>query len=519
LAARADAIEPERLRDFERLFAEHEAKEFQRELQQGRGRPIISETFQGYRFVAVGGRLCYSKNWKTFHDFLFWYLPHVIGREWGKQELAKPDPHPLLKLFRLVADFMSSNNVPEREIQNAPASGAAMAYLGLAYNLYLLAHNAEVQERLLKRLRDRDNFWPAVHETFVAGVLIRAGFDIAIENEGDVTTTHCEFTARHRVTGRSYSVEAKRRQAGKPHAAVSNQLYAALRKSALHERVVFIEMSVGAELSASPDPLLGVPWLRSALDSLRSREETLQIDGIPAPPAYVVLTNQPFEACLEAPYAGLTWALEGFKIPEVRIDSTFGSVRELRLARERHRPIYELAQSLRNHSAIPITFDGEIPEFAFGEPDRRLIIGRRYQVPRPDGTAVEGRLETATVDVLRAQAFGALRLDDGQNIIATFDLSAEEVAAYRQHPDTFFGIFHRQGQQIQTALEMYDFMFRSYGQNSKENLLRLMSEHPDIATLAGQSRDELAVLYCERMSEAAIRSAATASLATKSPAK
>jgi hypothetical protein len=47
LAARADAIEPERLQDFERLFAEHEAKEFQRELQQGRGRPIISETFQG----------------------------------------------------------------------------------------------------------------------------------------------------------------------------------------------------------------------------------------------------------------------------------------------------------------------------------------------------------------------------------------------------------------------------------------------------------------------------------------
>jgi hypothetical protein len=66
---------------------------------------------------------------------------------------------------------------------------------------------------------------------------------------------------------------------------------------------------------------------------------------------------------------------------------------------------------------------------------------------------------------------------------------------------------------------MYDFMFRAYGQNSKENLLRLMTDHPDIATLASHSREDLSILYCERMAEAAIRSASMASVAKKSPAK
>jgi len=47
------------------------AREQQRVEQQGRGRPIISTEFQGYRLVAVGRETRYSKRWKTFADFLF----------------------------------------------------------------------------------------------------------------------------------------------------------------------------------------------------------------------------------------------------------------------------------------------------------------------------------------------------------------------------------------------------------------------------------------------------------------
>src|SRR5437867_4686958 len=53
-----------------RLLEQRKAEEYQRQQQQGFGRPIISVEHQGYRFVAVGSRLLYSKTWKTFTDFL-----------------------------------------------------------------------------------------------------------------------------------------------------------------------------------------------------------------------------------------------------------------------------------------------------------------------------------------------------------------------------------------------------------------------------------------------------------------
>jgi hypothetical protein len=46
---------------------------------------------------------------------------------------------------------------------------------------------------------------------FVAASLLRAGFDIAFEDESDSRTSHCEFTATSKRTGRSFSVEAKSR--------------------------------------------------------------------------------------------------------------------------------------------------------------------------------------------------------------------------------------------------------------------------------------------------------------------
>src|ERR1700741_4474942 len=58
-----------------RMRARLEAKEHQRALQQGLGRPIIAlKTDSGERIVAVKNRLLHSKKWKTFHDFLCDYI-------------------------------------------------------------------------------------------------------------------------------------------------------------------------------------------------------------------------------------------------------------------------------------------------------------------------------------------------------------------------------------------------------------------------------------------------------------
>src|SRR3569832_142720 len=60
------------------------ALEVQRRRQQGEGRPIISAEAFGYRFVAVKGRLHYSKsnNWGSVPGFLSDYLMTAMGKEW-----------------------------------------------------------------------------------------------------------------------------------------------------------------------------------------------------------------------------------------------------------------------------------------------------------------------------------------------------------------------------------------------------------------------------------------------------
>lgn len=88
-------------------------------------------------------------------------------------------------------------------------TGVVRAYLGLAYDLYLSAHNAELPALLLKRLRNAKTFDGALYEAFVIGAFDKAGFAIEFEDEGDSTVSHCEFTATHNVTGRKFSVEAK----------------------------------------------------------------------------------------------------------------------------------------------------------------------------------------------------------------------------------------------------------------------------------------------------------------------
>ncbi len=127
------------------------AQQRQREQQQGLGKPIIYAEFNGYRLVAVGSELLWSKEWRTFHDFLFACLPRVIGQEWAANEQKQsPDSwHPLFRLHEAVRALRFEHHVPSRTIQSATLTGAAAAYLGLAYALYLLGHNAAVQDRLV----------------------------------------------------------------------------------------------------------------------------------------------------------------------------------------------------------------------------------------------------------------------------------------------------------------------------------------------------------------------------------
>ena len=215
----------------------------QRERQQGLGKPINSYERDGVRYLKVGDRWWYSIGWKTFEDFLGDYIKKTIGQDWGNKEIAKPleQRHPILVWYDYYYRLQKKHIKSEGKVFSLPKTGAASAYLQLAYDLYTIDHNTELQKKLLGRLRDKENFPGARYEVFVTATFIRAGFEIEFEDEDDRSSSHCEFTATFTKTRKRFSVEAKHR-AGEG-LRLGRQFNNALKKQAKHQRVVIIDVN------------------------------------------------------------------------------------------------------------------------------------------------------------------------------------------------------------------------------------------------------------------------------------
>ena len=388
----------------EKILKQKEAKEIQRTKQQGLGRPVISAIFKGYRFVAVGSKFYYNKKekWETFHDFLVEYLKIIFGKKWGASEQNKTlvDRHPVLQWAYLISKYRQSVlDEKDGQIVSSPMTGAVFAYLTLAYNLYLIAHNIHLvhgeglHARLVARLKDKDTFYPAFYETMVAASFIKAGFQIELENEEDSASSHAEFTATSPKTKRKYSVEAKHRQANKSHTGIGRQIYKALKKDLPYERVVFINLNKRINQTSNGKP----EWLNNVIGEMRQLESS-ELDGKAAPQAYIFVTNHPFLYNLDSFNFPPAAVAEGFKIPDFKLDSAFYNLRDALESREKHIDMFDLMEAMREYDKIPQTFDGEIPEYAFGEiKEPKLKIGNKYFVPNASGHEVAGILEDAVV--------------------------------------------------------------------------------------------------------------------------
>jgi hypothetical protein len=383
------------------------------------------------------------------------------------------------------------------KVHDAPATGVVCAYLCLAYDLYSLEHNAKVQGILLNRLKNREQFYGAYYETYMAGALVRAGFSIEFEDETDPTTSHCELTATCPKKGKQFSVEAKMRLPDKSSLDVGNQLHAALKKNAKHTRLVFIEINV----PDNADDQRTVEVLGGALKSLRTREESLTIKGHPAPPAYIIVTNNPYYYSQNMPCKRYA-LVEGFKIPDFKFGGQYSDLRAALKLRAKHREITDLMKSMAAHNFPPVTFDGEIPEFAFNEDKSqgRLIIGNKYRLPDGNGEEIVGELQHAVVMEKEKSAYGIYKMPNGTQQMLSCPLSDEELVAYQKYPDTFFGVdkpHTREG--INDPLELYDWFFNCYSKTPKEILLGFLKTAPDIQTLQNLTQEELAATYCERL--------------------
>jgi len=174
-------------------------------------RAPVTLKHHGMRFVASGKSLHYANasDWKVFPDFLRSYLAGILTKEWGERELLRADAqqHPICQWHRLMADAMVGAQPDQNGILSIN-SGAALAWMRLAYDLYLVEHNAELQKKLLRRLRDPSKFQGARFEATVAAFMVAAGYEITFSNETG-PGKHPEFYALHPKSNIKLAVEAK----------------------------------------------------------------------------------------------------------------------------------------------------------------------------------------------------------------------------------------------------------------------------------------------------------------------
>ena len=471
-----------------RAMESQKVKEAIRKSQQGLGKPIISAEHQGYRFTAVGNQLHYAKTHNTFIDFLGDFIRSVLSPEWGNSEIRKPlqERHIILQWYDAICAFQKKTMGDDPTVvHTVQTTGLISAYYGLAYNLYLLQHNVELQQYLVGRLKRSESFYAAYYETYVAAWFILAGFSLRLEDEQDSSRTHPEFIATR--NGQSYSVEAKARQAGKGHLDVGNQLYKALSIESHYPRVVFIDLNLGSDI----DPKMFTSEVSS---SIKGREGKLKVMGKLAPPAHVFVTNQPYHLALEDTNLPLFCIAVGFSIPDFGYGAKFKSYTEAYLARQKYAALYKVQETMVTYK-IPVTFDGELPEFAFGEAERRFIIGNRVRL----SDEAFGTLQSGIVVESEKRAYLVISTESGLNHIIGIDLTDPELAAYRAHPQTFFGRVEPIQKKIEDPLALYEFFIDGYKETPRERLLEFMADAPDVESLRSMSSQELLREYAERL--------------------
>lgn len=172
---------------------------------------IITAEFSGFRLVASGRKLVFSKKWKVFPDFLNQHIHSLLGKTWGEQQVQLPyeKQHPIVQ-WRTSNALATINKSPDENGLYGADTGAANAWFRLAYDLYLVEHNAELQKKLLKRLKNENSFQGARFEAAVAALMLASGYELEFCDERG-PGKHPEFIATPKQGGSKLAVEAKSR--------------------------------------------------------------------------------------------------------------------------------------------------------------------------------------------------------------------------------------------------------------------------------------------------------------------
>jgi hypothetical protein len=492
--------------DSRNIWERHRADERIRETQQGLGRPIISTKFQGHQVVAVGNKLYFSKKWKTVIDFLGDYIIKILGSDWGNSEIAKPleERHTIMQWYDALCKYQRETIKKPGEVYSFTVTGLVACYLGLAYNLYLLDHNVELQTRLVRRLKDQANFQGAYYELIIAGILICAGFTLTLEDETDPKLKHCEFAAISKKTGKKYWVEAKMKSVDgllgkkKEKGGSTNQnpisrliphLNAALAKPANDERLIFIDLNAELEFDDNHKPT----WHDKAISRLERFEVEELKSGITA---YLFVTNMAFHRRLTVPVA-IAAAPFGLGMPDFNRPGYY-RLSDIYRRKQKHIDAYCICDFLVQYPHFPTTFDGKLPSEVFGQ-SSRIIIGETYFFEDVGDDGLMATVTSATVDEIKKLIY--IGTDKGQ--ILTRPMSDAELDDYKAHPDAYFGQIVPVTKKVEDRYAFFEWLMESQKGMSRETILKHFANAPDFEHLKNLNDTDLLMEYCERLASSA----------------
>lgn len=485
-----------------RAFTERlRARELQRIKQQGLGRPIVAlQRGSGSKTVFIGDGETMESKAGVFQDFLVDYLGKTLGRQWIINETQKPfdDRHTIMQWFDI---FNRQRKLGKRVgdfYQFAP-TGASLAFVGLAYSLYLMRHNTEIHALLVIRLKDRLQFQGAYYEVSVANILIRAGFELTLEDETDKLTKHCEFAAVSKETGQIYSVECKSRSVQGmlhkeaanvskrqgPLSQLTNHLKLALKKPSKGERLVFIDIN-------SPDTRAMPPvWVEPAAAILEQYETASQSDKR----AFVFVTNICFHWHLEEQNPPMTGFAHGFNIPDFAKPGMITFSQAWRNKRK-HRDCYRIADVIQKFGNIPTTFDGSLPSSKILGEREPLQIGERYFFSDIDG-GIGAEVESAVVMESEKSVRAIVKTDDGRRLILSEPMSEFQFADYQNFPETYFGEVNRNGRGNLNEYELFEWFVGIYLDHPRESVLLQIKDSPQYELYEQLNDEDLVLAVCE----------------------
>jgi hypothetical protein len=482
----------------EACHKQNSVKEHIRRQQQGFGKPIIEAKSKGNQFVAVGNTLYYSPKWKTFPDFLLDYIKMILDESWGNKELQKPakEQHPIIQWYTQLCIHQAKYIKNAGEPTPITANGLTHCYLGLAYSLYLIKHNVELQKILIERLKDINNFQGAYYELIVANCLIRAGFELELEDEQDERKKHCEFSAISKATGKKYWVEAKSRSVvgvlGKnesngttrsdPTCKLSDHIKNAFLKPAQDERLIFVDVNTKCASNNTPD------WFDRAENKLKMKERDLSPDQT----AYVFVTNLPFHLHLDSEHHTVAILPYGLGIPDFVKNEPL-RLSEIYKRKQKHIDAFNIMDSFAQYMKFPETFDGSLPSDTFLKNSQKIQIGERYFFEDICADGTLATVTTATVD----ETNKCIMIGTDSGHILTKPMTDEEFRDYQNHPDAYFGSIYRQGRKSNDIYEFFENIVEIHMGYSKESTLKHMEKWSNYEDIQKLSKEEIVLLYCE----------------------